>query len=597
MSPKNPETPVRIENEIDFRQKVGLSGSPISLDWKKDRVIETTEGDLARLRADIRGHSSADDKQKAAEAFLRAQEKEEAEGDISDRLTAELWNGVKDKLIKSGVVTGALASGAALAHVASAKIEESTGIKMNLWDKFQSWAREEHKTATGIRKWILGLIAGKGKEETIENPEMWPKPQEGWNLRTSVNETLVKATAVILAKVSPTLLNKSDIYKDQKNISIILTMPQILDMKYGDAEKKFKKFTSDKSIGIGQEFWIKGYTDTEIYKALYLLFADEKIFSSLFAPKKWDISWKSKSVAELFQVISRDIKVFERMENAAKAASAWEFQKLLGSEDESEGTHFDGKAFAWDMKDKIDVLMNEYKDKWLTTRVATDIMMNPDSLNGQAMRERGYTEKEISFIEYLKSYTKTIWGIISSDTYGGKDSHMTDILASKPMSLKESFRFFLITTNSQSVEEMNVFAQYKLYGYTRSIIKARNNESSLAGFDSFIFKETKNVITNWPSIVPVWVQNLLKRMTDGAKQMAVNWLEENLSYGWELIKKNPALAIPAIALVAGTFVLGRVVFASKIAGVTALTIGAIAVTLWFWEVGKSLETEGKKLSR
>lgn len=73
---------------------------------------------------------------------------------------------------------------------------------------------------------------------------------------------------------------------------------------------------------------------------------------------------------------------------------------------------------------------------------------------------------------------------------------MTDILASKPMSLKESFRFFLITTNSQSVEEMNVFAQYKLYGYTRSIIKARNNESSLAGFDSFIFKETKNVITN-----------------------------------------------------------------------------------------------------
>lgn len=68
-------------------------------------------------------------------------------------------------------------------------------------------------------------------------------------------------------------------------------------------------------------------------------------------------------------------------------------------------------------------------------------------------------------------------------------------------------------------------------------------------------------------------------MTDGAKQMAVNWLEENLSYGWELIKKNPALAIPAIALVAGTFVLGRVVFASKIAGVTALTIGAIAVTL------------------
>ena len=90
MSPKNPETPVRIETEIEFRQKVGLSGSTISLDWKKDRVIETTEGDLARLRADIRGHSSADDKQKAAEAFLRAQEKEEAEGDISDRLTAEL---------------------------------------------------------------------------------------------------------------------------------------------------------------------------------------------------------------------------------------------------------------------------------------------------------------------------------------------------------------------------------------------------------------------------------------------------------------------------------------------------------------------------
>ena len=85
MSPKNPETPVRIETEIDFRQKVGLSGSSISLDWKKDRVIETTEGDLARLRADISGQSSADDKQKAAEAFLRAQEKEEA-ADTLDRL-------------------------------------------------------------------------------------------------------------------------------------------------------------------------------------------------------------------------------------------------------------------------------------------------------------------------------------------------------------------------------------------------------------------------------------------------------------------------------------------------------------------------------
>ena len=105
MSPKNPETPVRIENEIEFRQKVGLSGSTISLDWKKDRVIETTEGDLARLRADIRGHSSADDKQKAAEAFLRAQEKEEA-ADTLDRLPDKIGaNLLKNPAVLAAVGT------------------------------------------------------------------------------------------------------------------------------------------------------------------------------------------------------------------------------------------------------------------------------------------------------------------------------------------------------------------------------------------------------------------------------------------------------------------------------------------------------------
>ena len=49
---------------------------------------------------------------------------------------------------------------------------------MNLWSKFQSWVREEHKTATGIRKWILGLIAGKGKEESPSTEDAGMKAEK-----------------------------------------------------------------------------------------------------------------------------------------------------------------------------------------------------------------------------------------------------------------------------------------------------------------------------------------------------------------------------------------------------------------------------------
>lgn len=77
--------------------------------------------------------------------------------------------------------------------------------------------------------------------------------------------------------------------------------------------------------------------------------------------------------------------------------------------------------------------------------------------------------------------------------------------------------------------------------------------------------------------------------------MAKSWLEDNLSYGWELIKKEPKLAGVAIAIVAGTFVLGRVVFAGKIAIITLLTLLAgIATTLGMGQIGKNLNTESDK---
>lgn len=69
------------------------------------------------------------------------------------------------------------------------------------------------------------------------------------------------------------------------------------------------------------------------------------------------------------------------------------------------------------------------------------------------------------------------------------------------------------SSDAQSLEDMNVFAQYKTYGYVRSLIKSRGDNSSLAGYDLFLFEESKNVIMGAPSKLPVGVQKLMKQMT------------------------------------------------------------------------------------
>lgn len=593
----SPKQTIEIKSASELLEKVGEQS--LSLKWQEGKVIQATQDALDKLRSDMAGKADAE-KQKLAEAFLRSQEQSEATESLEGKLEQALEAWVSSKL-KAVVPVAAVAGGAtAVVHALDQKAEELTGQKLGIKETIRDWLKEASEKNTFflgfLWKALYHAFGGKDNEkmswdDSKNKDANKNKPNE--KIENSQN-SIVKATAVILAKVSPALLWKSELYKDQKNVATILTMPQILDKKYEDLQKVYQKYSRKNVVGISKEL-NTAHTDKDVYDTLDLLFADEKMFALLFAPAKWDVSWKQKNISELLLIISKDVKVFDRMEKAAKAASATEFEKLLGSEDESEGIQFEWGNFVGDMKEKVSAMIEKYKDKWLTMRVASDIMINPDKFTEQIMKERGYTDKEIGFINYLNSYSKSIGQILWLEAYGWNRSNILNLLGQSSLSLKETFRFFMYSSDAKSLDEMNVFAQYKTYGYIRSIIKSRNDNKALAGYDLFLFEESKNIVMNSPSKLPDWVKKMMKQMTSGAESMAKNWLEDNLSYGWELIKKEPKLAVVAIGLVAGTFLLGRVVFAGKVATVTLLTLlASIATTMWLWAIWNNLEKESQK---
>jgi hypothetical protein len=598
--PKKPETTIRIDSESSFREKVWLSGSPIALEWKKDQVIDTTEWALSKLRDELGGKQSADEKRQAAEAFIQAQEKAEKK-DAIDKLTDKLG----DSLLKNPAVlatAGAAATGVGAVVVGlDKKAKEITGEDLGFMDGIRDWLKDAIKNSeSGFMKWLYSLLykAFKffGDEEADKpNPAKPPKPAAEKPRESIVDESIIKGTAALLAKVSPILLRKSESYKDQKNISTILTMPDILKSNYGDLQSKFQKYSPSKIDGIAKEFWAGSYKDKEVYDALFLLFADEKLFASLFAPEKGDTSWKKKPVSELFQLMSSDIKIFERMEKAASAASIGEFDKLFGAEDESEGIVFQGWAFIGDMKEKVEAMMSRYKDKGLTMKVASDLMLKPGELTRETMLKRWYDEKEISFVEYMKTYSQTVVSLISSDSYGGSSVGNADFFKKKPLSLNESFRFFLFSGDAKTLGEMSVFAQYKSYGFVRKAINVRNDNNQLAKYDTFLLEESKNVVKWKTSKIPEPVQNILRSSIDGIKNVADKWLSDNFSYAWELWKKNPEFFIIAIGMVSILWMMWRVAFASKVAVWTvALTLATIAWLSGYSQIESAFKKEQPK---
>ena len=562
MSPKNPETPVRIETEIDFRQKVGLSGSPISLDWKKDRVIETTEGDLARLRADISGQSSADDKQKAAEAFLRAQEKEEAEGDISDRLTAELWNGVKDKLIKSGVVTGALASGAALAHVASAKIEESTGIKMNLWDKFQSWAREEHKTATGIRKWILGLIAGKGKEESPSTEDAGMKAEKAqqdaesflsaksYDVTTKIliywvaREKFDTALSAAIKWVSDATWWLDDVKKKEEVMSkaiIILSQSDVKKLSWSQVEALWEVWLLEK-VG-----WASPRNKAAV-KLIFLMLGNHQAdrLTKVFHPDDWKKIPLEKVMATLYKREWHD--KIEGLTDRIKGIDLTKISELPKSIFLSFWKDGAGREqIEWLLKGDVDSL------KWQWINIG---------FIGKIISIQSGTQKIGEFAEYIKKEPLSpaekvfIEKILNKENFlnplreslrtrFGFTEWLMELISQKNLSMKDLTEMYILTQWSPDITTMTKWRRALLFTKLQMIFVWE----SPAAFWEYMNKLVKEGSARYPDALEVWsmvdsvINYSVYKTTFASIQWGEQFLTGLLSVLWLKVDSRTALAL------------------------------------------------------
>ena len=75
----------------------------IDIDWR-GRVIEATESDLAELKVDISKQTSASEKRRTAEAFLRAKETTQASEELATDLSEAFTATAKSTLLKSGVI-------------------------------------------------------------------------------------------------------------------------------------------------------------------------------------------------------------------------------------------------------------------------------------------------------------------------------------------------------------------------------------------------------------------------------------------------------------------------------------------------------------
>lgn len=584
MSPKKPETPVRIDSEVTFREKVGLSWSPVSLEWKKDQVLETTEGALTKLRDELSGKASADEKKAVAEAFLRSQEQAEAEGDLGDQLTATLWDGLKDKLIKSGVVVGAVAAGTALIQWVDSQLSESTGMKLNLWGKLQAWAAKEYKTTNNaFMKWILEFFI---KDKDKAGAESGVKP--GNTETQKPTDTRIDLTIAGLKKFSPVVSREKELYKDPKHfISHVFTYDQLLSRKYSDLKSIHDKYSSKNPNGIEKDLDIKpidGMSPLTMYLAIHLIMADERFFE-MFQSKKPGTNWKEESFGNVLKVISSDIGSIERL---ALIKDPTELQKIF--DDWLDLLSLEDGVEKWDLANKLSTLRENvawYKEK-VTGRVVKAIFIRWGNITDEIMSKEWFTEKEQTFIKELRLFGSKLPNTLMADPRVDLGAGISRGFQNKPLELKEVFTLFLMTDWITEFDHLWWFAKFNVYRVLNKSLADHGRVSTIAwDYKATLVQEFIKASAGMSTKLPEDVQVAFDTITWGMKNMILEYIK---SIGGQLAgaMKDPKIAAIVVAWVVWVMYIGRVAILSK--AVLAWVIGTILTITAIWTVAGTKST-------
>lgn len=575
--PKSPEK-INITSADEFRKKTGLTEST-SPEWKEWQIVIATQDALDSLKASMKWKEDAG-KRELAEAFIMANEKKEAEQDLAAQIGDEISGGIKDKLIKSGIVVGAIGAGTALAHTASAKIQESTGMKFDVFGKIQSWAREELKTAeNGIWKWILGLIVWKSESDA--SPEI-----------PAISEGEKKESARWAQKVFEKLTK--DGTAKNSNLQVYFTDQKILSRSLSELWKAYTEWKSDIS-GFAEKLGFQKAQGNDIYDTVWLLLSRETggYMKSLSMKNSQNIP-----VWRLFSSVAKYADMMDRIRAKWRDIDIRDMSFWDGSFLENM------KEFAWDKKD----MLNELKSRFagftpqVLSRVHTGY--STKSINEGVNFETSmgeFSEAEQKFLrETLPAYAKTLPDMIRSFSFSSPwaekfiEKHIKD----KNIHYADLIDIFVLSGGNTSLESMNAFEKSQVLMRIFLMIKKGNSSDGyayLAALSGAVLASDTSV--KIPSDVRILLWDLSEVFIDAISKMA----NEGKDMALGIAKVNPWFASWVWAtLIWALWLAIKVTPAGRIASTFIWIMGAIGLggTALVWykisESGKIIDEKSDK---
>ncbi len=595
MSPKTtPETPVRIDSEHAFREKVGLSWRDITLEWKKDQVLDTTEGALTSLREELSSSKNADEKRNTAEAFLRSQEKKEADTTLEWALGKAVWDKISDTLKKAIPVAAVTGMAAGAIALVDAKIAES-GIQLPWKASVKNWLKEAMDENTAFLGFLwkalykmfgwaaMGETSGPAEVGTDEKAQ-----QEQEKKQKAISNGRIKVTIAWLQLFSPVVRSEPSYGENKNNIQQVFTYEEITSRKYSELKSIHDKYSIKNPNGIEKDLGIKpidGMSPLTMYLALHLIVADER-FLWLFHSKKPGTNWKDQPLGELLKIISTDMWSIQSL---AKIKDPTELQKMF---DESRDFFsFDNNEEKWELSAKLDALREKrkwYKEK-ITPKVLSDIFIDKWPLTAEIMQQRWYTEKEQEFIKELRIYAENLPTTIMSDPR--VNLGLTSINTSfreKPLTSKEVFTLFLMTEGETSFDNLSWFSKFNIYRVLVKTLSDNWRSPTVAGeYKTALIQELLKDSAWINTKLPEDVRMAFSTITWGMRNMITDHLWNTFGQLGGAMK-DPAVAAIVVAWVVGFMYIWRIALLSK-----AALMAVIWTILAMWTLGASAETRKK----
>jgi hypothetical protein len=537
-SQKKPETPVRIESESTFREKVWLTGSPVTLEWKKDQVLETTEGALTKLRDELSGKESADEKRKTAEEFLRSQEQSEASESIEDKLEKAISSWVTDKLKASGIAVWVAAWATAVVHQLDSQIEKTTGVKVGLKESMREWFKEAMKDNTFFLGflwkalyhafgWIDQAVAAVSSSET-------PNP---------VVERFEDMKAQKIAKQLFDQANKWRPEPLPSDVLVYFNHPTMLGMSFKSIVEMKKKYDNDPS-GLEKEFKAeKPNTGKFILQAMTLVLGNESYFQSFFAQDTW---WKEKPIKDTLTRTLPYVNFFSKLKTEKWEIdfSGFSFSKISewlewAADHQKELLKNIQLKYAWCTPKVIGLLHDVYKDKWVA-----------ESLD---LGTRNLWEDETKFLrETIPAYGKNLQSFIIGNFSFWEEKLLQSYFQKSPLKQSDVIDFFILSWWSTDPNTLNHFQQAFVCSKVFLLLRGQNNDSLVDGSDAYKYMSAiGGALTSEKSKIkmPEWVKTLLKESIDIMLGWIKKWIEEIVMMSIGAARNNPLLTAAIVTVI------------------------------------------------